>query len=299
MGIQDDSRTVVEEVENRYVSLLTNSGFKAVFGDRKNEDVVMSVINALLPAHRRVKTIEYCQTELQGRMLESKEFRYDFMCRGEDGTAFIVEMQCYPDDYWFRRCVSYASRAYDRQNRKGEGYDVAPVYLIGLMGTPLRHDSPDEWRDRFVSEWTFMEKTSHELQDETIIIIFAELARFDRTLEQCKDDLERMLYVLKNTGRMKKVPESLKRKVFARILEACDRDNFSEEKRIQYDQDMYDELRRLGELATAKRIGREEGREEGAKGARLEDARRLKELGVDLEIISKATGLSIETIREL
>jgi len=221
------------------------------------------------------------------------------MCRGEDGTAFIVEMQCYPDDYWFRRCVSYASRAYDRQNRKGEGYDVAPVYLIGLMGTPLRHDSPDEWRDRFVSEWTFMEKTSHELQDETIIIIFAELARFDRTLEQCKDDLERMLYVLKNTGRMKKVPESLKRKVFARILEACDRDNFSEEKRIQYDQDMYDELRRLGELATAKRIGREEGREEGAKGARLEDARRLKELGVDLEIISKATGLSIETIREL
>ena len=289
----------MEEVENRYVSLLTNSGFKAVFGDRKNEDVVISVINALLPAHRRVKTIEYCQTELQGRMLESKEFRYDFMCRGEDGTAFIVEMQCYPDDYWFRRCVSYASRAYDRQNRKGEGYDVAPVYLIGLMGTPLRHDSPDEWRDRFVSEWTFMEKTSHELQDETIIIIFAELARFDRTLEQCKDDLERMLYVLKNTGRMKKVPESLKRKVFARILEACDRDNFSEEKRIQYDQDMYDELRRLGELATAKRIGREEGREEGAKGARLEDARRLKELGVDLEIISKATGLSIETIREL
>ena len=323
MGIQDDSRTVVEEVENRYVSLLTNSGFKAVFGDRKNEDVVISVINALLPAHRRVKTIEYCQTELQGRMLESKEFRYDFMCRGEDGTAFIVEMQCYPDDYWFRRCVSYASRAYDRQNRKGEGYDVAPVYLIGLMGTPLRHDSPDEWRDRFVSEWTFMEKTSHELQDETIIIIFAELARFDRTLEQCKDDLERMLYVLKNTGRMKKVPESLKRKVFARILEACDRDNFSEEKRIQYDQDMYDELRRLGELATAKRIGREEGREEGleegrvkgreegreeglekgreegAKGARLEDARRLKELGVDLEIISKATGLSVETISDL
>ena len=289
----------MEEVENRYVSLLTNSGFKAVFGDRKNEDVVISVINALLPAHRRVKTIEYCQTELQGRMLESKEFRYDFMCRGEDGTAFIVEMQCYPDDYWFRRCVSYASRAYDRQNRKGEGYDVAPVYLIGLMGTPLRHDSPDEWRDRFVSEWTFMEKTSHELQDETIIIIFAELARFDRTLEQCKDDLERMLYVLKNTGRMKKVPESLKRKVFERIFEACDRDNFSEEKRIQYDQDMYDELRRLGELATAKRIGREEGREEGAKGARLENARRLKELGVDLEIISKATGLSIETIREL
>ena len=37
------------EVVQRYVSLLTNSGFKAVFGDRANKDVVMSVINILLP----------------------------------------------------------------------------------------------------------------------------------------------------------------------------------------------------------------------------------------------------------
>jgi len=66
---------------------------------------------------------------------------------------------------------------------------------------------------------------------------------------------------------------------------------------------MYDEVRRLGELATARRMGREEGREEGlAEGevaARLEDARRFKELGVAVDIISQATGLSVETIESL
>ena len=108
-------------------------------------------------------------------------------------------------------------------------------------------------------------------------------------------------------GTLDRIPRSLHHEIFRRIFEACDRDNFSEDKRKQYDQDMYDEVRRLGELATARRMGREEGREEGlAEGqkegkeeARLEDARRFKELGVAVGIISQATGLSIETIESL
>ena len=37
------------EVVQRYVDMLSNSGFKAVFGDKNNKDVVMSVVNMLLP----------------------------------------------------------------------------------------------------------------------------------------------------------------------------------------------------------------------------------------------------------
>ena len=46
-------------------------------------------------------------------------------------------------------------------------------------------------------------------------------------------------------------------------------------------------------------IGREEGLAEGEAAARLEDARRFKELGVAVDIISQATGLSIDTIESL
>ena len=59
--------------------------------------------------------------------------------------------------------------------------------------------------------------------------------------------------------------------------------------------------------AEGRALGREEGRAEGlaeglAEGeaaARLEDARRFKELGVAVDIISQATGLSVETIEGL
>ena len=163
------------DVVQRYVNLLTNAGFKAVFGDRANKDVVMSVINTLLPEGKQVKDIDYLPTTYQGPLLDSKEFQYDFMCTATDGTAFIVEMQCYPDDFWFRRCVSYASRAYDMQNKKGEEYDVAPVYLMGLMGTVIKHENENRWTGRYISEYTFREKETNELQDETIFIIFAHI----------------------------------------------------------------------------------------------------------------------------
>ena len=153
------------------------------------------------------------------------------------------------------------------------------------------------------------------MQDDTIIIIFAELARFDKPLEECENDLERMLYVLKNVGKLNKKPESLRHEIFTRIFSACEIARFSEEKRIEYDQDMYDERRHMGEINTARRIGheeglaegreegraegREEGREEGRAEAKMKTAKNLKQLGVDVETIAKATGLSKDVIENL
>ena len=58
---------------------------------------------------------------------------------------------------------------------------------------------------------------------------------------------------------------------------------------------MYDERRPMGEINTARRIGHEEGREE----AKMETAMKFKQLGVDVETIAKATGLSKDVIENL
>ena len=305
-----------DEVVQRYVDLLTNAGFKAVFGDRKNKDVVMSILNTLLPPHRKVKNIKYLPTEHQGPTLKSKEFRYDFMCTGMDDTVFIVETQCYNDDYWFRRCVSYASRMYNMQSERGKGYDVPPVYMIGLMGVDIFGRDEDIWKEKYVSEYTFREKETHDLLDETIIIIFAEIARFDKRGDECRTDIDRMCYLMKNSAKLytenlRNQPEWLKQEVFMEILKACEIAGFSKKKRIQYDKDMYDERRFYSELYTARKEGMDEGMEKGmekgiekgraegkAEGI-LETARNLLALGVDIETVSKATGLDIGEIETL
>ena len=162
-----------------------------------------------------------------------------------------------------------------------------------------------------MSEYTFREKQTGELQDDTIFIIFAELRRFDKELQDCCDDLEKMLYVIKNGWRFQNQPKELQDEIFRRLLEACDIPRFSEVKRNKYDKDMYDERRRNGELAAAREEGIEEGmekglekgiekgREEGRVEGIMNVARQMKQMGLPDNTIAEATGLSLKDIESL
>ena len=268
----------------------------------------MSIINVFLPEHRKAVDIEYMPTEHQGPMTgASKEFHYDFMCRDVSGTVFIVDLQRYYEDHWFRRCVSYASRAYDRQNRRGKDYEVPPVYLIGLMGVEIDHQDPELWKDRYVSEYTFREKNTNELLDETIVIIFAELSRFDKPMEACDTELYKILYVLKNIGRMMEQPSWLVNDIYTRIFRACEIAAFSLDKRIAYDSDMNDERRLAGERAAYRRLGLKQGREEGRAEGRAEGRveaqsellRNLMQSGMPVEEISRLVKIDVEDILKI
>ena len=115
-------------VVQRYVDILTDAGLKAVFGDQRNKDVLIDLLNVILPPHRMVADISYETTEIPGFTLFNKSVRFDLRCRGEDGRQFIVELQCYHQANFFRRCVLYASKAYDMGSQRGDGqvYDIPP-----------------------------------------------------------------------------------------------------------------------------------------------------------------------------
>ena len=298
--------------EQRYVDILSNAGFKAFFGDESNKEAVMELLNTLLPKHRQIKDIDYRPTEHQGPVIgHSKEFKFDFMCSDASGAKFIVETQRYREESWFKRCVSYASRAYDRQNKTGFDYDVPPVYLIGLMGVDINHPDKDYWKDRYISEYTFREKDCHDLLDETIVIIFAELTRFHKAEDECVTLEDKLLYLLKNSGQMKTPPKWGDEKPCKDLLDAFEIGDFSKMKRDQYDKDMYDEKRRNGELAAARNDGRAEGHAEGkaegiaeglAQGhaeAQAEMARKMLTAGMPVEQIVQFTGLDKETVEKL
>ena len=94
---------------------------------------------------------------------------------------------------------------------------------------------------------------------------------------------------------------------------------FPENKRIEYEQEMYDERRRRGEIKAARLDGFDEGHKEGraeglaegeakgraeglaeglAEGKAAVAASMIKE-GLDLQLISKLTGFSIEELKNL
>ena len=293
----DMENNAKSEVVQRYVDILTNAGFKAVFGDVANKDAVMMIINEFLPENRKVEHIDYLPTNYQGPVLSlNKEHQYDFMCRDSSGALFIVEMQCYTEKGWFQRCVSYASRAYDRQSRRGKDYEINPVYLIGLMGVPINHPDKDFWKDRYVSEYTFREKTTGDLLAETIFIIFAELAGFDKDLDDCVTAQDRMLFVLKNLGKLKGRPKWLQDEVYECIFRACEISAFTEEKRIEYETEMNDEKRLNGMMRAKLEEGIEQGLEKGRSEERTDMVLKMYSKGMSAEDISALLDIPLTEI---
>ena len=74
--------------------------------------------------------------------------------------------------------MEYAAKVYDAGAARGDGggYGIQPVYFVALLNTGVpKFDRSDAgiWRDRFVSEYTFREKITHEVVDETIFLNYS------------------------------------------------------------------------------------------------------------------------------
>ena len=312
------SRQPSREFARRYVDILSDAGFKAVFGDRRNKDVLIDLLNVVLPPHRRVQDLSYMTTELPQFSPLSKGVRLDLRCSAHDGTVFIVEVQCYRQANFFRRCVLYAAKSYDAGAAKGDGqrYIIPPVYLVCLLSGTFQDFQTDcggerNDPDNFLSEYTFREKTTLAVPDETINLLFLELNRFDRDLDRCVSDLDKWCYALKHVGTLDALPGELRLEAFRRLFDACEIARFEPQVKLTYEKEMITERDYYNIIETAKDDGREQGREEGrAEGlqagieqgsleAATRIARKLLASSMPQRQVCELTGLSDEQITAL
>ncbi len=64
MESMNETRTSAQ----RYVDILTEAGFKAVFGVEKNKDVLIDLLNVVLPEHRCAEVRQERQRNLEGQV---------------------------------------------------------------------------------------------------------------------------------------------------------------------------------------------------------------------------------------
>ena len=280
-----------------YVNPLSDAGFKALLCDPANKPVLIGMLNAFLPPDRTVEDLEYATTEIPGLTLAGKASRVDLRCTDTRGRSFIVEVQRSPQPNFFRRCVYYASRIYALGARRGDGqrYDILPVYLVALLdrGFGFRRD-PSEWEGRYVSRYTFREKETGQVEDETISIIFVELDRFGKEeFGECAGAAEEWCWMLKNMWRLQ--PGAAEYPGFEGMLAAGEIAGFSKEKRAKYDADMITERDMYNIIETARQEGREAGLAEGE--ARV--AKKMLAAGMPEEKIIEFTGLNAEQLAAL
>ena len=255
-----------------FVNLRSDVGFKAVFADRNNKDILIGVLNQILPPEARIEDIkEYSDREQRRDVPYGKKTVLDLVCVNRDDRTFVVEMQASEEDFFFERCVYYASGLYHLELSDGVRYKgLRPVYVVSFLNYRLRHDDESLWdTDHFISHWRFTEKRTGMVADQTISVIFVEMTLFTKTLEECVTEFDRLFYIFRNSGGFQRIPEWIEEAggISRRLAEACEVAAFDKEKKLKYEIDKMNEWDILAQREFAERKGFEAGYADGeAKG---------------------------------
>ena len=198
-------------------------------------------------------------------------------------------------------------------SRYGDRYKLSTVYGIFLMNFKETKLEP-----KFRTDAVVADRENGRVVNPHFRQIFLQFPYFTKRLEECETLYDKLIYALKNMNEWNRMPDALKEQVFKHLERLAAVANLSEANRVAYDkavdryyvnriyeEDMQDRVENAMREGREKgmREGREKGMREGmkegvAKG-KLEDAQNLKHLGVSMDIIAKATGLSMEDIEKL
>ncbi len=82
-----------ENIE-KYINPFTDYGFKKLFGEEPNKDVLKDFLNELLrDQNESIVELTYLKNEQLGNTESDRRAIFDLYCENDKGEKFIVEMQ--------------------------------------------------------------------------------------------------------------------------------------------------------------------------------------------------------------
>ena len=225
----------MKQVEERYISLLTDFGFKRIFGTAMNKDLLICFLNSLFNGRQVVKDVSYLNPEHVGDVYTDRRAIFDVYCEGENGEKFIVEMQNAYQTYFKDRALFYSTFPIREQAPKGNDWDfkLNHVYTVALLNFNMYEDAFDKEKTRHHVQLcnTATHKISYDKQE----FIYVVLAKFNKTLGELETLYEKWLYALKNLYKLTQRPKELCDKVFDRLFEEAEIAKFTPQEMREYE----------------------------------------------------------------
>lgn len=287
----------------RYVNPFTDQGFKMIFGQEAHKDLLIDFLNELLTGERQVDDITYIDKEIQPESFHGRVVIFDILCKERDGTCFLVEMQNQYQDYFLDRGLYYLCRMINNQGQRGKdwNYRLYPVYGIYFLNFEL--EGLKQFRtDLYLAERETGRQLSNKLRQ-----IYLLMPYFTKDKDECENDFERWLYILKNMDILERMPFKAQKAIFEKLLDVADVANLDEKERARYDatlkayRDYVNTVRSADRRATERgwNKGLEAGLAEGFSKANREHAKKMKQKGFPIETIAEITELTPDEIERL
>ena len=315
--------------------MLTDFGFKRIFGTDPNKELLINFLNSLFDGEEVIKDVKYLNSENVGDVYTERKAIFDVYCENEQGEKFIVEMQNAYQTYFKDRSLFYSTFPIREQAPKGSDWNfcLKKVYVVALLNYKMSDEAFDSTDT--IHTIALMDTKTNKVFNAKLMFKYVEVGRFDKTDEELTSLSDKWMYVLKNLSRLDNRPSSLREKIFTKLFDAAAIARFSPNELREYEDSLkaYRDIK--NSLDTAKEEGRAEGREEGRAEGREEGraegredgrkegraegreegraegreegraegiamvAKMMYAKGIDVDVIASMTGMTIDKIKAL
>ena len=252
--------------EERYISLLTDFGFKRIFGSDINKDLLIDFLNSLFNGEQVVKDVTYLNSEHVGDVYAERKAIFDVYCENEHGEKFIVEMQNAYQTYFKDRSLYYATFPIREQAPKGDNWNfkLQHVYVVALLNYDMNEEAFSH--ESINHDVGLLDKQTHKVFNNKLTFKYVEIARFNKDINELETNFDKWLYVLRNLSRLDNQPTYLRNEVFNRLFSQAEIARFDKKELKAYE----DSLKAYRDIKNSLDTAKEEGRAEGLAEGRAE-----------------------------
>jgi predicted transposase/invertase (TIGR01784 family) len=280
------------EFREKYINPFTDYGFKRLFGEEPNKDLLLDFLNELLKEEQgQITELTYLKNENLSTTELNRKAIFDLYCTNERGEKFIVELQKTKQKFFKDRTVYYSTFPIRDQAIIGSewNFELKKVYTIAILDFVFDEDENQPEKLRYDVKLTDIQ--TKKIFYDKLTFIYLEMPKFNKSAEELDTKFEKWLYVLKNLHKLDRIPEKFKENIFLKLFETAEIAKFSQQEYQEYE----DSLKYYRDIKNSL----DTAREEGERKKQIEVAKTGLKEGLSVELIMKLTGLSKEEIENL
>jgi len=278
---------------DRYINLFTDFGFKKLFGEEPNKDLLISFLNSLFQGKEVISDLSYLKNERLGKNEGERRAVYDLYCTNEKGEKIIVEIQRVKQEFFRDRSLYYSTFAIQEQALKGQkwNYELKAVYMVAVLDFEFNDTEPDKLHHRV----KLIEEETCQVFYDKLSYVYLEIPKFSKGLGELQNDCEKWLFAFKNLHRLREMPRELEEGVFKKLFDLAEIAGMQPTERTVYE----DSLKDYWDLKSSMETYFKEGKEEGIAEGKKTIAKAMLADGEPMEKIMRFTGLSAAEVESL
>jgi predicted transposase/invertase (TIGR01784 family) len=272
----------------KFINPYTDFGFKKLFGEEGNKDLLIDFLNQLLPAHHQIAEVNFRNPESLADVSADRKAIFDIHCKALSGETFIVEMQKAKVKYFKDRSLFYVTFPIRDQAQRGEwNFKIEPIYFVAILD--FEYDEAEEKR-KFLREVALKDQDGEVFFDK-LQFRFLQMPLFRKQAHELETKFDKWCYFLKNLESFDHIPAILNEPIFQKAFETAELANLSYEQRNTYEENLIQYWGIKSALDTAV--------EEAIEEQILIFAQRLIKRNRPSQEIAEDTGLSLAQVEKL